>query len=189
MTIEASDRMAKARAAKAAKAAERTAITETVQELVEAKPLTNEEIERKRADLYAAIADLPPVHHPGVKPGTRVGEGLKQEYQEFTHAWFEDVEERRKDRDDQGRLIWPTYSLRELTPATNQTINVNGVPYAIYAGLQCKLPDPHYHAWLNSQKAARRNDEEFSKPDALREANAMTRPHMMGSGPIRDRQV
>jgi hypothetical protein len=178
-----SDRMAAARAAKAAKAAERAAAPE------EPKVLTEAEIEQKRSDLYAAIADLPAVNHPGVEPGTRIGEGLKQEYQDFTHAWFEDVEERRKDRAINGTLKWPTYSLRELTPAKNETISVNGVPYAIYAGLQCKLPDPHYHAWLNAQKQLRKNDEEFSKPDALREANAMTRPHMMGSGPIRDRQT
>jgi hypothetical protein len=179
-----SDRMAAARAAKAAKAAERAAAPPEPP-----KPMTDEEIERKRSDLLAAIADLPAVSHPGLEPGTRVGEGLKAEYVDFTHEWFEDVEARRKDRMPNGTLKWPTYSLRELTPSKNETITVQGVPYAIYAGLQCKLPDPHYHAWLNAQKQLRKNDEEFSKPDALRDANAMTRPHMMGSGPIRDRQA
>ena len=155
----------------------------------ETKKPSDDEIETKRAALLAQLADLPQKVQANARPGTRVGEGLAAEYIDFTPKWFEDVEARRLDRDNQGRLIWPTYQLREMTPAKNEVISVNGVPYAIYAGMQCKLPDPHYHAWLNSQKQARRNDEEFAKPDVPRDANVLTPPHKMADGPIRDRQA
>jgi hypothetical protein len=187
----ATDPMAKARAAKAAKAAERQAHDEVdaMTPPAEATPLSEEEIERKRADLYAAIADLPPVNHPNMRPGTKVGEGLKSDYVEYTHQWYEDVEARKKDRDDQGRLIWPNYALKEVFPTANQTVTINFVSYALIAGRKCFLPDPHYSAWMDSIKQLARNDEEFAKPDNPREANMMTRPHKMADGPIRDRQA
>jgi hypothetical protein len=145
-------------------------------------------VERLRAELYTKLADLPPTQHPGVRPGTKVGEGLKQEYADYTSKWFEDVEERRKDRDDQGRLIWPGYSLKEVFPTKNETIIIHGVGYALLAGRKCFLPDPHYSAWMDSIRQLRRNDEEFAKPDNPRESGVLTPPHKMGDGPIRDRQ-
>jgi hypothetical protein len=180
----ATDPMAKARAAKAAKAAQKE--TPTVEEV---KALSSEEIEAKRAALLDQLADLPPVQHPGLRPGTRVGEGLKSEYVDYTRQWYENVEERKKDRDDQGRLIWPNYALKEVFPTKNEAITVNGVGYQLIAGRKCFLPDPHYSAWMDSIKQLGRNDLEFAKPDNPREANMMTPPHKMGDGPIRDRQA
>src|SRR5688572_11932103 len=101
------DRMAAARAAKAARAAERKAAEAAAPVLEGSKPevkvLTSEEVERKRAELYTQLADLPPVQHPGLRPGTKIGEGFKAEYVDYTRQWYEDVEARRKDHDDQGR--------------------------------------------------------------------------------------
>lgn len=151
----------------------------------ETKP-TDEEIETKRADLLAQLADLPPVENKaGLRPGTKVGEGLKAEYVDYTPKWFEDIEARRKDRDDQGRLIWPNYALKEVFPAKDDTLVINGVGYRLIAGRKCFLPDPHYSLYMDVQRQLRRSDEEFQKPDVPREAGVMTPPHRMGVGPIR----
>ncbi len=176
----ATDPMAKARAAKAAKA-------EALESQIKVE-LTKDEIEAKRAALIEQLADLPPSNPPGARPGVRVGEGLKSEYVDYSAQWFENFEERRKDRDSQGRLIWPNYSLKEVFPVKDETITVNGIGYRLIAGRKCFLPDPHYSAWMDSIKQLQRNDEEFRKPETPRESNMMTPPHLMGSGPIKDRQ-
>lgn len=180
-----SDRMAAARAAKALKAAERAAAPK---EPEAPKTMSPEEVERLRAELYTKIADLPPTQHPGVRPGTKIGEGLKQEYVDYTHRWFEDFEARRQDRDNQGRLIWPSYSLKEVFPSKDETLIIHGIGYRLISGRKCFLPDPFYSLWMDELRQLRQNDEKFAKPDVPRDSGVLTEPHMMGYGPIRDRQ-
>src|SRR5688500_8423093 len=114
------EKAARIKAGKAAKAAERAAapkeapapivVSESTARDIEAevrplseeeiKKLTPAEVEARRAKLTAAIDSLPTPVVPGAQPGTKMGEGLTQDYVPYTREWFLDVEARRKENPD-----------------------------------------------------------------------------------------
>lgn len=149
MSIEATDRMAKARAAKAAKAAVQVAPTLDIQPLTEeeAAKLTPVEIEQRRARLTALIDALPAPKVDGAKPGSITGTGLTAEYVPYNAKWFIENEE-----------------LFEIIPPTNEKIFIQGVGFQLIAGRRCKLPKSHYEAYLDSLRRKQKLEEEYAPP-------------------------
>ena len=163
------DPLAKARAAKAAKkAATIPAPTKPVDEM------TPEELKQEHDRLQAALDALPFVGDKvkDQEPGTLIGEGLVREYVPHTRQWFEDVEERRKDRNfhngKPAELKWPNYQLHDVFyqgPKPWFDISINGVTYTLLPGTSCKLPTPHYSKYMEYVTAGSANDKRFAQPD------------------------
>lgn len=151
------------------------------------KELSPDEVAAKRAALLEQLADLPPAPVPaGAQPGQIIGTGPQQEYVPFTADWFTDVEARRKDVDANGLPKWPNYQLHTIMATTNEVIRVNGVGFALYAGMECKLPSPHYAVYKDALDAPKRLEREFAPPEVPgSRAGYISPPHIMGTGPIR----
>lgn len=151
--------------------------------------MTKDELKAEHDRLQAALEALPFVGDEvkGLQPGTVLNAGQPNaEYVPFTHAWFEDVEERRKDRNiHNGRpqecehdgkphgttpglcgLKWPNYDVHTVVymGTKPETVGINGVYYGMLPGLPCKLPEPHYGLYLQSLHDLRRHGEQFMPP-------------------------
>ena len=150
-------------------------------------PETTEDTAAKRAALLEQLASLPPATPTaGLQPGTKIGEGVAQEYVPYTADWFTDVETRKKDLDENGLPKWPNYQLHSVIPASTEIIRVNGVGFQIFAGLECKLPSPHYNVYKDMLEAPKRLEREFAPPvNPVLRAGYISPPHKMGDGPLR----
>lgn len=189
VTIEVPDKMAKARAAKAAKKETQTDMAATIavevakalagiqaaQKASEKKPddMTPEELKKEHERLQNALEALPYVGEKvKAEPGTIIGEGLTREYVPHTREWFMDVEARRQDRNlhdgQPAELRWPNYGLHDVIypgPKGWLDISINGVTFTVLAGVSCKLPTPHYAKYMDHIQAGRKNDERFAQPN------------------------
>lgn len=163
--------------------------TESLSGKKDPKDMTKEELKAEHERLQKALEDLPFVgESAGVEPGTVINKGQPTaEYAPYTHAWFENVEARRQDRnihngrpqqcDHEGKshgttpglcgLRWPNYDLHTIVHMGTkpESITINGVAYGLLPGVPCKLPLPHYTLYMESLAQLRKHAEQFAPPE------------------------
>jgi hypothetical protein len=137
------------------------------------KDMSKDELRAEHDRLQAALEALPFVGDKvrELRPGMKIGEGLTQEYVPYSQSWFLDVEARRQDRNihngKPAELTWPNYDLYTVVypgPKPAEEIQINGVGFALVAGVPCKLPTPHYGLYMQSLAGLRRHAEQFAPP-------------------------
>lgn len=174
------DRMAAARAAKAAKQAEAKQVTAagipTYSE-AEIVAMSAEDKREYRRRLLDALTDVPnpDADNPTADqiPGTLIGEGPVKDKVAFTERWFLDVEARKKD-------ISPDYAVIWFDCLSDATVRINGVAFQVFAGRRCGLPAPHYQVYMDNLRAPQRFREKYAAPkDKPTEAGSMVMPHRM----------
>jgi hypothetical protein len=132
------------------------------------RELLRKEHERLQAALEAIPFEADGMH--GVEPGSVVGAGPTAEYAPHTHGWFEDIENRRKDRNTHnGRpaeLRWPEYQMHTIVfnGTKPDVVSINNVAYGLLPGIPCKLPTPHYGLYMESLAGLRKHATQFAPP-------------------------
>lgn len=128
----------------------------------ETPKLSETEIEAKRAALIAELDALPtPKVDGNLRPGTKIGDGFTADTVPFTKEFYLDVEARRKDPE-----FGSDYALHTVTSSETIDITVNGVAFRLIAGLECKLPTPHYLVYKDRLKTLREVHEKYTPPEA-----------------------
>lgn len=137
------------------------------------KDMTPEELKVEHDRLQAALEALPFIGEQAVgqlPPGTRIGEGIQSDYVPYTHAWFEDVDARRQDRNlHNGRpaeLKWPNYTMHDIiwNGTKPEIFGINALFYGVLPGVRCKLPTPFYGLYMDQVDGLRRHADQFAPP-------------------------
>lgn len=137
------------------------------------KDMTPTELKAEHDRLQAALEALPFTGEALTgqrEPGTKIGEGLTQEYVPHTRAWFEDVETRRLDRNyhngKPAELKWPGYTMHDVIwqGTKAEIVGINGVFYGLLSGIPCKLPTPFYGVYMDSIRGLREHNDQFTPP-------------------------
>lgn len=129
------------------------------------KELTPAEAEARRAALIAELDALPTPKVEGLKPGSKIGDGVTSEYVPYTTQWFLDVEARRKDVGPDGKLVTPDYQLHEFIPNETLDVTIQGVSFRVLAGRRCKLPTPHYNVYVDRLNRLQEAADMFNPPE------------------------